>query len=620
SRPPGMFLEPDFDVFFKPGETVQLPCVAAGDPRPEYHWKRNEIEFNPSGNDARVVQLPNAGTLVINSPENKDEGIFQCFAKNPYGTSATKKINLRQAKLQNFVFESPKTFTPKVGEPFTLPCVPPESVPPPTVFWVNRLSTGGIDVFNYNDRVSMDREYRLRFANVRQEDSMNGMPYTCVAMNNFMRRNSQGPLYKIAPIGGKAQWMPVKYLWADQDDRFGLRGETFSVKCIFSGNPTPDVHWERTDNKSLPDRAQMKSFAQELEISDMQFEDAGGYQCWATNEVSGGGRIYRMFNIRVNSKPYFVQAPQDMEVGVGGNVEFSCVAMGVPTPDIDWYIDGVPLKDPRIKSPRFKRPVENKIFLEKVEQTDHMVIQCNASNIHGYVFADVYLNVLAESPTIITPPKVRKVAAEATAVNLTCRTTGKPDPIITWYKDGEQITGGRYTIAKSGDLKIRTLVLADSGLFKCEARNMFNTTSASGTLIVRRKTRIEYMPLDLEVNAGKEAKFTCSGTTDPEEILTNEQRTFENRQDNSLTISGTIQRDSGTYTCIATNGLDNHTASAVLIVRDRPDPPTDVTLEWCNINATINWMPGSFNNAPVQYFVVQYNTSFSPDQWHFGLK
>jgi neuronal cell adhesion molecule len=40
--------------------------------------------------------------------------------------------------------------------------------------------------------------------------------------------------------------------------------------------------------------------------------------------------------------------------------------------------------------------LENKIYLTNVQQTDRMVIQCNASNIHGYVFADVYLNVLGK--------------------------------------------------------------------------------------------------------------------------------------------------------------------------------------------------------------------------------
>ena len=97
------------------------------------------------------------------------------------------------------------------------------------------------------------------------------------------------------------------------------------------------------------------------------------------------------------------------------------------------------------------------------------------------------------------------------------------------------------------------------------------------------KTRIEQFPLDLEVIAGYDAKFTCSGSTDfdearnmrvywlkdEKEISTAEQRMTQNFQDNSLTISGTIVRDSGVYTCVITNGLDEDRAYAILTVKSK---------------------------------------------------
>ena len=45
------------------------------------------------------------------------------------------------------------------------------------------------------------------------------------------------------------------------------------------------------------------------------------------------------------------------------------------------------------------------------------------------------------------------------------------------------------------------------------------------------------------------------------------QRAFQNNMDNSLTISGTISLDTGKYTCVATNGLDEDEASAQLVVQ-----------------------------------------------------
>ena len=51
-------------------------------------------------------------------------------------------------------------------------------------------------------------------------------------------------------------------------------------------------------------------------------------------------------------------------------------------------------------------------------------------------------------------------------------------------------------------------------------------------------------------------------------------------------------------------------------VSDRPDPPTSVEIERCRENSTeLKWIKGIENNAPVNYFVIQYNTSFNPDQW-----
>jgi hypothetical protein len=54
---------------------------------------------------------------------------------------------------------------------------------------------------------------------------------------------------------------------------------------------------------------------------------------------------------------------------------------------------------------------------------------------------------------------------------------------------------------------------------------------------------------------------------DDKRVSTNEQRMTQNFQDNSLTISGTIVRDSGVYTCIITNGLDEDRAYAILTVK-----------------------------------------------------
>ncbi|XP_055958104.1 neuroglian isoform X1 [Patella vulgata] len=636
TRPPGMFIQPSYDVYYKAGETVQMPCVADGEPQPKYTWTRNEIDFNPSGNDDRMVQLPNVGTIVINRPEDKDEALYQCFADNGYGISATININLRIAKLDDFATDDPIIHSPNLGDPLTLDCVLPDSVPSPQFYWAINIKGNNLAI-NYDARITLDHEARLRITNVKAEDRQEGRAYACIALNQDVRKVVSGVPNFIQPRGTVETLHTVTYMWASPSDHYGLRGDEFKLKCIFSGNPTPDVHWTRTKGGAMPEGIKITSFGQELVFPRLADSDAGEYECWALNTQSAQ-RAQSSFSIRVESRPYWTDnGPDDVEVGIGGSATFVCKAQSNPDSKTKWFVNGVPFAkatDPRITNGRFKVLATDTVQMVNVTRDDAMVIQCNVSNKHGYIWGDSYLNVLSESPTIIRPPEANQVTAEGLSVNISCLTTGKPDPQITWFIEGQQITGGRYITQLNGDLLIQNVVLSDAGNYLCLAENRYGKNNATGRLTVRRKTLIEQEPLDLEVIAGNDAKFTCSGTTDPEEvhnleilwekdnkpITPNDQRMTTNNQDNSLTISGTITRDSGTYTCIATNGLDNARKAAMLTVKDRPDAPTNVRVERCDSNATIRFTPGSYNNAPIQYFVIQYNTSFNQDQWNFGVK
>ena len=48
--------------------------------------------------------------------------------------------------------------------------------------------------------------------------------------------------------------------------------------------------------------------------------------------------------LNFSAAAFFVEEPQDVELGVGGDAEFSCSADGVPPPDIEWFINGESLE------------------------------------------------------------------------------------------------------------------------------------------------------------------------------------------------------------------------------------------------------------------------------------
>ena len=112
--------------------------------------------------------------------------------------------------------------------------------------------------------------------------------------------------------------------------------------------------------------------------------------------------------------------------------------------------------------PNERRKIDgNRILFTNLSKSDAQVLQCNASNKHGYIFKNVYLNVLAEPPSFIKPPLPVVKVAEGQNVNLTCRVFGAPKPVITWSKGDEKVTGSRFQILKTGDLQILVSCVED---------------------------------------------------------------------------------------------------------------------------------------------------------------
>lgn len=74
---------------------------------------------------------------------------------------------------------------------------------------------------------------------------------------------------------------------------------------------------------------------------------------------------------------------------------------------------------------------------------------------------------------VLTPPAIRiserdrtRAIVENNTLVLSCPVTGKPEPTITWLKDGEKLPN-----ALSSEYVIAKVQAADSGRYTCEAKN-----------------------------------------------------------------------------------------------------------------------------------------------------
>ncbi|KAG7157810.1 Neuroglian-like 2 [Homarus americanus] len=597
-----------------------IECEAEGEPAPKYRWVKNGKEFDWQTYDNRILQQPGRGTLVITSPRDEDLGQYQCFATNEMGTATSNSVFVRKSELNSFKNEDPMTETVNEGDPVGLTCQPPDGYPKPYVYWMIQDDRGALRSIN-SSRMTVDPEGTLWFSNVTRFDESNDFTYACSATSTFRNEYKLGNrvylrVYQSGSTAVQTKNEPEEQFKSRKNTSI-LKGKTLRLWCIFSGTPLPEMRWTKRNNSQpakLPqDRVDYENYGKTLVIRYVDFEDEGSYECEASNGVA---------------IPYFEKEPEVQNNAEGETAVFYCESAGKPPPRMDWIYNGMPVEK---APPNPRRLVErNKITIYNLTKADTGNYGCNASNDHGYVYKDVYVNVLALPPEIRVPPSdVRSVDGQQ--VNITCRVFGAPKPRITWMRDGLELTGGRFQVTPEGDLVIQDVSFTDAGDYVCSAENKFGQQEADGSLEVKERTRITDAPQDYEVAAGQTATFRCNAVTDSDLELSIEWLTdgklidfeqeprFVQQSDFSLSITKTTELDSGVYTCVASTELDKITAEATLIVQGEyyvPNPPQLLLPVICNDrDASVEWQPMGDNRAPILGYVIQYNTSFTPDTW-----
>lgn len=87
--------------------------------------------------------------------------------------------------------------------------------------------------------------------------------------------------------------------------------------------------------------------------------------------------------------------------------------------------------------------------------------------------------------------------------------------------------------------------------------------------------------------------------------------------ESNLVITNVNRGDEGNYTCVIKNELDQKSASAHLMVMDRPNPPTNLELsDPYERTVRLSWVPGDSNHSPITEYLVQYDDDdWLPGKW-----
>ncbi|XP_059394188.1 neurofascin-like isoform X8 [Carassius carassius] len=620
-QPPTIVKQSLKDYIVDPRDNIIIECEAKGTSLPTFQWRRNGKFFNV-GKDPRVTMRSRSGTLEIRSsgkPEDY-EGEYQCFASNDFGTAISNKILLRVSKSPLWPKEVLEPVVVREGVSLVLPCNPPPGLPPPETFWMD----SSIMPIKQDNRVSMGLNGDLFFSNVLAKDA--NTDYSCNARFEFTHTIQQKNPYTLKVITTRnvpetqPTFLSPKGL---SSSKTVLRGEQLLLECIAAGVPSPDISWIKKGADLPSKKVKIENFGKTLRLLNVSEEDSGDYVCMASNKI---GSIRHSVEVQVKAAPYWLDKPTNLVLAPEENGRLVCRARGNPKPTIQWLMNGEPIES-SLPNPN-RQVLGDTILFHSVQIGSTAVYQCNASNEHGYLLANAFVNILDMAPRMLGPKNQLIKVIENNRTFLDCPFFGSPFPLLRWFKNGlgSGLDGGQYKLYNNGTLEIKQARPEDQGTYTCVASNILGKMENQVRLEVKEPTRIVRAPEHVTQAKGTTVRFDCRVKHDPSLAATvtwlkddkplnlNLINRFR-KDDETLTIYNVNPEDAGTYTCTAKTEIDENSASARLIVTGRPDPPQDLELSDPSARSVrLTWVPGNENNSPVTHFLVQ----FEEDKWEPG--
>ncbi|RXN06313.1 hemicentin-1 [Labeo rohita] len=536
-------------------QQVTLPCVLlAGNPLPERHW----LHDNGLVTSSPYVTVRRDGSLHIERVSQQDGGQYTCLAENVVGSS--NRTTILNVYVMPTIQHGPQVFSTIEGTPISLPCRA-HGVPKPDITWSKRG-----ELLDLSGRVfSLVEDGSLYIVSPSGEESGE---FVCTATNaaGYSSRKVQLTVYvkpRLSGVGGtevennsgKLLEMSVKV------------GDDVTLPCEVESVPPPIITWAKDKQLISPfSNRHIQLPSGSMRITETRVTDSGMYICVATNIA---GNFTQMITLSVLVPPSIRAGPRAMKVQVGHAIDLPCVAQGVPDPSVSWLKDGTALLD----GSQYKISDEG-LTLNQVGLMDEGVYTCMASNIAGQDEAIIQLYVQVPPVVEVSEPPFNSPLQERVAnqqIAFPCPAKGTPEPVIKWFRNGQELTGNEpgVSILEDGTLLILASVSPlDNGEYTCMAVNDAGTTEKKYQLKVNvpPDIRDNGQLSNVSVVMNQPTILVCDVTGTPVPVITWYREGVEVvsssnvqilQKGKTLKLLKAAVADAGRYTCKAINIAGN---------------------------------------------------------------
>ncbi|KAM6095471.1 neuronal cell adhesion molecule isoform 27-T29 [Chlamydotis macqueenii] len=373
--------------------------------------------------------------------------------------------------------------------------------------------------------------------------------------------------------------------------------ENIVIQCEAKGKPPPSFSWTRNGTHFDIDKdaqVTMKPNSGTLVINIMNGGKAeayeGVYQCTARNER--GAAISNNIIIRPSRSPLWTKEKlEPNQVREGDSLVLHCrPPVGLPPPIIFW-MDNAFQRLPQ--SERVSQGLNGDLYFSNVQPEDTREDYiCYARFNHTQTIQQkqpISVKVFSTKPVTERPPVLltptgstsTKVELRGNVLLLECIAAGLPTPVIRWIKEGGELPTNRTFFENfKKTLKIIDVSEADSGNYKCMARNMLGSAHHVISVTVKAAPYWITAPRNLVLSPGEDGTLICRANGNPKpniSWLANGVPIAIAPEDPSRKVDGdTIifshvqERSSAVYQCNASNEYGYLLANAFVNVLAEP--------------------------------------------------